>query len=176
MYITNLLLFEILSILFPSILQSPIGNNKEYMIKASMIEKFTRFTEWENNSIGEYFVIEVLGEDPFKGELEKMALGIKIMNKPVRISYIQDYHSVKGCQILFISSSEKYKLDDIVKYLENNNILIIGDSPNFCKKGVHFNFYIKNNQTIHFEINLKALIKARLKIDMQLLSIGKIIN
>ena len=40
----------------------------EYLVKASFIEKFARFTEWAPNSIGDSFVIGVLGDSPFSTE------------------------------------------------------------------------------------------------------------
>jgi len=55
-------------------------------------------------------------------------------------------------------------------------VLLISDSEGFSKKGVHFNFFKEKDETIHFEINLKALAKSGLRPDLKLLSVGKIIN
>jgi hypothetical protein len=146
----------------------------EYFVKASLIEKFARFTEWEPNTIGGNFVIGVLGKSPFYNELEKLSIKIKIKNKPVKILYLNNMEDAKVCQVLFICSSEKDNLPEIIKYLGNYNILLVGDTEGFSEKGVHFNFYLEKNENIHFEINVKALAKANLKTDMQLLSLGKI--
>jgi hypothetical protein len=148
----------------------------EYTLKASFIEKFARFTEWESNSIGEYFEIDILGDSPFTGELEKMANKSKIKNKSIKINYIKNYYDANVCQVLFICSSEKHNVSKIIKYFGKLNILMVADTPGFSELGVHFNFYYKENGTIHFEVNPKALNKAQLKYDMQLLNIGKIIN
>ena len=148
----------------------------EYFVKASFIEKFARFTEWQPNSINESFVIGVLGENPFYNELEKLSKKTKIKDKPVTVKYFQNLSEVQKCQVLFISSSEKNNITEIIKTLSKMNVLLIGDSPGYAEKGVHFNFYYKKNETLHFEINMKSLVNANLKTDIQLLSLGKIIN
>jgi hypothetical protein len=148
----------------------------EYHIKASLIEKFIEYTEWEPNSINGDFVICILGESPFNGELEEIASNSKFKGKPVKIIYSRNIDEIKNVQLLFICSSEKKKCSDIVKKMENQNVLIVGDTPGFAQLGVHFNFYPKPNNTIHFEVNPAALKKARLKADLQLINIGKVIN
>jgi hypothetical protein len=67
-------------------------------------------------------------------------------------------------------------LDDILKLTGSLNILTISDTTGYCKKGVHINFYIDESGTIKYEINITALKKANLVVDMQLLSNGKIIR
>ena len=162
--LTMLLLSSILA-------KSQVG---EYFVKAAFIEKFARFTEWKPNAIGKSFVIGVLGKSPFSGELEILAEKSQIKNKPVEIKYIKDYHDILNCQVLFICASEKDNLQEVINYLGNSNILIVGDTPGFSEKGVHFNFYLTRKGSMHFEINMKALVKAGLVADMQLLSIGRI--
>lgn len=173
MLFRNKTLITILIILFS---YQSNSQSVEYMVKASFIEKFARFTDWGTNMEGEFFVITILGESPFSGELEKMAKKIKIKNKTIKINYIDDYRDIKDCQVLFICSSEANKLPKIIKFIEHMNILTVSDTPGFCKKGIQTNFYIDKSDTIKFEINPTALNKAKLTIDMQLLSLGKIIN
>jgi len=148
----------------------------EYSVKASFIEKFARFTDWSSLPSEEYFVIDVLGDSPFNGELEKIAKKVKIKNRTIRINYIDTYQEIKNCQLLFICASEKNRITDIMKFIEHQNILAIADSPGFCKKGVHLNFYIDESETIKYEVNPGALKKSNLTIEMQLLSFGKIVN
>lgn len=148
----------------------------EYSLKASFIEKFARFTEWETNVTGENFVIAVLGRSPFYNELGDMAKKTKINGLPVKVIYLKNIEEANACQLIFICSSERKNIPDIIKFIENKNILLIGDTPGYCEQGVHFNFYLESNNTVHFEINVKALEKSKLKPDMHLLSIGKIIN
>ncbi len=148
----------------------------EYTVKASIVEKFSRFTEWEAGAIGEYFVIDILGDSPFDGEFERLAAKGRIKNRPIRINYIADYHDARDCQVLFICRSERDNVKEIVRYLKGSNTLLVSDSPGFSEMGVHFNFYMKENETVHFEVNPKALSRAKLRTDMLLLSLGKVVN
>ena len=148
----------------------------EYSVKASFIEKFARFTDWNAMANDEYFVIDVLGESPFNGELEKIAKKVKIKNRTVRINYIDTYQEIKNCHVVFICGSEKNRITDIMKFIEHQNILTIADTPGFCKKGVHLNFYIDESETIKYEVNPLAFKKSNLTVEMQLLSFGKIVQ
>jgi len=170
--------YRLLTIYF--LLLLPILNIRsqsvEYFVKASFIEKFARFTEWETKITGDYFVIGIVGTSPFHNELEKLSQKTTIKNKPVKIVYFKNYEEISNCQLLFICASEKNNLSTIIKNTSNKSIMLVGDTPGFSEKGVHFNFFLKNNETLHFEINLDALVKSKLKTDMQLISIGKITN
>jgi len=148
----------------------------EYAIKASFIEKFARFTDWQAPLKSEYFTINILGKSPFKGELEKLAQKIRIKNKPIKLNYINSITQADGCQVLFICSSERNALENILKLTGPLNILTISDTSGYCKKGVHINLYIDESGTVKYEINLTALKKSNLVVDMQLLSNGKIIK
>jgi len=148
----------------------------EYAIKASFIEKFARFTDWQTPIEGDYFGIDVLGESPFNGELEKMAQNVKLKNKQIKINYIHKYTEAVGCQVLFICASEKNRLPQILNFVNNKNILTISDTSGFCKKGVHFNLYVSDAQTIKYEINYTMIKTSNLIVDMHVLNLGKIIR
>jgi len=167
-----------LLILFLFIFIKPLAKAQsvEYSVKAMYIEKFARFTDWQKNIDGDHFVIAILGESPFKGELEKLATKTKIKDKPIKIIYIKNIDELKTCNVLFICASEKKNIIEIMKHIENFNILAIGDTQGFCQKGVHLNFYLDDTETIKYEVNPFALKKSNLTIEMQLLSYGKIIN
>lgn len=163
----------LLLFLMPTITSS---QSVEYYVKASLIFKIAQYTEWNSANDPKSFRIAVLGKSPFTGELEKLAAKTRIKNKPVIINYIKDYKMAEGAEILFICSSEKKILPEIILTYQAKNILLVSDSPSFSGKGVHFNFLMENDETIHFEIDIKALKNAGLKPELQLLSIGKIIN
>ena len=166
----------LLVVLFTLFLLDAKSQSLEYTVKALYIEKFARFTDWKNSIKGEYFTIAILGESPFKGELEKLAKkSIKIKNKPIKIVYIKNTSEAENCQLVFICASEKKNLTEIIKQLEKFNILVISDSPGFCKKGVHFNLYLDESE-VRYEVNPSAIKKSNLEVEMQLLNLGKIIN
>jgi len=168
---TILITFMLAVCVSPSAAQSV-----EYKIKASFIEKFARFTDWGSSVNGEYFEIAVLGQSPFSGELELLAKKVKVKNRPIRITYIDRPQEIRLCQLLFICSSEKNRIPEILDQIGQRNILTIADTPGFCRKGVHINFFIDDSKTMKYEVNPKALHRSNLIVEMQLLNYGEIIN
>jgi YfiR/HmsC-like len=167
---------RLLIIGFFFICSQPKAQSIEYSIKASLMFKFARFTNSKQDSSNGDFLIMVLGESPFKGELERLAAKVKIRNKLVRVKYTRNIKEVKFCQLLFISRSEKDHLQEILKQISSTNILTVSNSPNFGIGGVHINFFSDESNTIKYEINPLALKKSNLTMEMQLLAYAKIIS
>jgi hypothetical protein len=84
---------------------------------------------------------------------------------------------VKGCQLLFISSSETNNLSQILKALQSASVLTIAEAESFADKDWIISLVPEQksstSQTIAFEINLAAAEKANLKFDTQLLKLAK---
>jgi hypothetical protein len=95
-----------------------------------------------------------------------------------RIININRTNSAKGltnCHILFIGSSEKWHIQEILRIIKGLNILTIGDTDGFAQKGIIINFYTEE-QKVRFEINLDAAKRANLTISSRLLSLAKIVR
>lgn len=147
----------------------------EYELKAAFIAKFTGFITWPDSDYITDFKICVIGVNPFGKSLEKTFQNKNIQNKKVILKNIIDTEEIPAnCRILFISSSSKKKLDDILKKADLRNTLIIGDTEGYCEKGVLLNFY-KENNNIKFEVNKSVLDKSNIKFSYKLLTLAKII-
>ncbi len=170
----NHLKYIIIFFLFTSVLFS---EENIYNVKGIFIEKFCPFTEWSKAKMdtSEVFTITIIGENNFGNILENMYADILIKGKEVKINYVKSIDEIKNTHILFISNDQKYNIDKIVSFANKNNILTISDSQNFGKKGVHINFYLTVNGTLHFTINLKSTKEANLRINLMLIEIAKII-
>ena len=77
--------------------------------------------------------------------------------------------------ILFISSSEKARLPQILVNLKGASVLTVGEMVQFAQGGGIINFTRRKNK-IRLEINLDAAKRAGLKISSQLLKLAKIIK
>ena len=157
-----------------------LGQSLEYKTKASFIEKFTKFIEWENDSTitdtTKSFYISIIGNDPFNGFLEKIFTTIKIKNKTVKVQHISKITENTNCHILFIPIIKKDKLKEIIEATKNKPILLISDSDGFAKLGVHINLFISTTGTIRFEINPEAAKNSGLSISYLLISMAKIVS
>jgi len=147
----------------------------EYKIKAAYMLNFAKFVDWPREAFpaGDTPVtVCVLGKDPFGSDLEK-AIGDKsIQGRPLCIKRIGANKPVEHCHLLFISSSERRRLPQILRSLTNACVLTIGDTEQFTRSGGMIQFTEQEN-TLRFHINAEAAEKAGLKISSKLLQIGQ---
>ena len=176
----KILCFIWVIIIISSFESSPLyPESLEYKIKASYLEKFTRFIEWPSNTFEDHnnpFIITVIGKNPFKNILDIMYSKIKIMNRNAETRYISNIEEINETHLLFISTVNKQRFNQILSRVKNKPILIVSDVKGYAKKGVHINFYTTKSKTIRFEINETAVRESGLKMSYLLLRLGKIIK
>jgi len=146
----------------------------EYELKAEFLTRFATFIEWPPGAESRTFTIGVIGHNPFNAYLEKLATR-KIKNRPVSIRYINELSQIDGCDILFIASSEKSRLQAILGRTDSRPILTVADSNGFAAAGVLINFYTTAD-TVRFEINEGAVEKSGLKVSSKLFKLAKVIE
>lgn len=135
----------------------------EYDLKAGYIAKFPDFVKWPAPGA---VTVGVLGDDPFGAALAGLT-------KVKRSKNVED---LKGCQIVFISKSERGNLAGIFAALAEANVMTVGDADGFAKQGGILGFVMVGGK-VRFEINTGAAKRAGIKIDAGLLRLAiKIIN
>jgi hypothetical protein len=146
----------------------------EYQIKAAFVFNFAKFVEWPTTALPQAnspIIIGVLGENPFGELLETTMKNKTVEDHPLIIKQFQSVAEATDIHILFISSSEKQRLAEILKHLEGRSVLTVGEMDGFNEKGGMINFLIEGTK-IRFKINNEAATRARLKISSKLLSLG----
>lgn len=146
----------------------------EYRVKAACLYNFVKFVDWPSSASqasSNPIVIGILGDDPFDGNLDEIVRGHKANGRAIQIKRSARLDDLKGCDVLFISNSEQQHVAGILKSLEGQSVLTVGDAKDFLAQGGAINFLIQENK-VRFEINLGAAQKANLKIDSQLLSLA----
>lgn len=151
-------------------------NEKE--VKVAYIEKFTQFIEWPEATAenSDKFSIYVIGDKTIGWLMEDYFKTKKIRNKTVEIMNKQRLDKEFTANIIYITQKDKDLLDLIVDKCNKSPFLIISDSEGFARKGAHINFYITEQQNVHFEINKYALEKAGFKTDFLLLEYANVIT
>jgi hypothetical protein len=112
-----------------------------------------------------------LGQDPFGPDLEQTITGKTVNNRPFAIQRFAKLQDRESCHILFISSSERDHLSQILASLKDKKTLTVGETPTFLSSGGMINFTLLDNR-IRFEINLSAAERAGLKLSSKLLSLA----
>jgi hypothetical protein len=195
--VKSLAIAVLVAVASTGIAQTP--SDKE--VKANFLMNFAEFIEWPEGAFASPsapIVVGVVGEDPFGAELDKlrdkMVNGRKLEIKrfkgglefrgEVTPGRRQDeliarrakkMQELKECHILFLSSSEKKSLPALLKPLQSECVLTVGDTESFAHQGGIINF-IKVQDKVHLEINLGAAERARLKISSKLLNLAKVIK
>lgn len=173
---------SLLKIFLLLLLVLPISNSaqiSEYEMKIIFIEKFNDFIEFpeiEDNTLNKnYFQISVIGDNPFGNNLKLYFSGKSVSGKAVKVKNISALNEIRNSDLLFISSSEQNRIDQILSYTYNKPIITIGDTEGYCELGVLINFYMENNR-VRFEINFDAVQKSGLYMNYRLLKLAKVIN
>jgi hypothetical protein len=152
----------------------------EYEIKAGYLYNFLLFASWpdsdknnddDNGEVGE-LCIGIVGNDPFgNGFSEIEGKVIKSLNKKLVIKRHGTYKEGLGlerCKLLFVCSSEKGSLLEIIKELKGSRTLTIADVDGFLKYGGMINL-VKVKKKIRWEINRTPVKKANIRLSSQLL-------
>ena len=149
------------------------GESPEYQVKAAFLYNFLKFVEWpaDGPSPPPTICLGILGRDPFEDALEtvkgKSAKGRKVV--------VVRFHSVeeaRGCELLFISASERGRLPQILKAAHGARMLTVSDQEGFCQAGGMINLVSVKNR-VGFEVNLAAASRARLRVSSQLLKLAR---
>jgi len=90
---------------------------------------------------------------------------------PLVITEFRSATEVTNCHILFISSSEKARLPQILKHLNGSSVLTVGEMPGFTETGGMINFVLEGTK-MRFQINKDAANNAGLKISAKLLNVA----
>jgi hypothetical protein len=147
----------------------------EYQVKAACIYNFTKFVEWPPETFPDRsspFVIGVIGEDPFNGELERAMQGKDVGGRGFVVRHLRNVNEARSCHILFISRSERKVMGDILSVVSPLPILTVSETDRFVQAGGIINLLIEQNK-VHFEINAAAAKKAGLKVSSKLLNLGR---
>lgn len=146
---------------------------QEYQIKAAFLYNFALFIEWPEDAFksgGIPFTIGILGNHSFGDSLEKLK-GKTIRKRPVIVKQIGSIDNMGVCHLLFVSTSEKIRLPEILAVTKKRPVLTVSDLDGFYKAGGIINF-IDMDGKMRFDINLKTAQLAGLKISSQLLKLA----
>ena len=156
-----------------SCLHAQQANPTEYEVKAAYLYNFGKFVEWpaKVTAASDFFSICVLGEDPFGSTFDATIAGESINGKKVVVRRITKPQDAVSCRILFISSSEEGRLQEILAMLGNTSVLTVSDLSQFTRRGGMIRFVMEANR-VRFEVNLTTAEHAGLTLSSQLLKVA----
>ena len=150
----------------------------EYQVKAAFLYNFAKFIEWPSQSFKgpkDSLNICVLGEDPFGQLLTDTVKGKTLEGRAFVVRNLPDVQSTGGCQILFVSSSERKHQQSLLERIKRPGVLTVGEAEGFATDGGIINFKLDGGR-VRFEINVDAAAKEGLQIRSNLLSLAQIVR
>jgi hypothetical protein len=150
----------------------------EYQVKAAFLYNFAKFVDWPPQSFhgpDDPITICIVGQNPFGRMLEDTVNGKTLDGRAFAVRNVPAVQQAAGCQILFVSSSERKHLHSILESIKTPGILTVGESEGFAVSGGAINFKLEGGK-LRFEINLDAAAKAGLQIRSNLLSLAEIVR
>jgi hypothetical protein len=147
----------------------------EYRVKANFLAEVPEFVDWPVEALppGQSpFLICILGDFSFGVPLGESVRGKTIRGKRVEVRGVRKDQELRSCHILFVSKFERKSYDRILDSVGGQNVLTIGETPEFLGAGGIIAFSMPR-ETLQFDVNLAAANKAHLRISSQLLTLAR---
>ena len=147
-------------------------------VEAVFLFNFSQFVDWPPQAFPQPdspIVIGVLGSDPFDGTLDDVVRGEMVKGRPLVVRRFQRVEQFTDCHILFISRSERPRLEPIVQMLKGRSILTVSDLDEFATQGGVIGFVLLDNK-IRLRVNLQAAKEAGLTLSSKLLRPAQIVS
>ena len=166
----------LLTALFAVRIGSSEKTPSEYEVKAAFLHTFAQFTEWPSEAFaspGAPLIIGIVGDDPFGRILDDAMKEEPIHGRPTVVRRVERGENLRSCHVIFVSSSERRQLPQILAEIKGANVLTVSEIDRFAYFGGIITLSMEGPR-VRFEINLKAAEQARLKISSKLLKLAKI--
>jgi YfiR/HmsC-like len=147
----------------------------EYQVKAAYLFNFAKFVEWPADAFPNAdapLQICVFGRDPFGHDFEQLVIDKTVNGHRIEIAHPEGVPQARACQVLFIVSTEKQQVQQILQGVKGAGVLTVGDTEGFARMGGMIGFVLDDNR-VRFEINMKAAGLAHLKLSARLLTVAK---
>ena len=146
----------------------------EYQVKSLFLLNFTKYVDWPAGAFADTnapVTIGVYGENRFGDDLRKAVAGKTAGGRGIALRQIEKTEDLGKCHILFISSSEKKRMAEILSQVKSLPVLTVGETDQFIDQGGIINFTMKENK-VRLEINLQSAREANLQVSSKLLSVA----
>ena len=147
----------------------------EYRVKANFLAAFPNFVEWPDAafpSANAPIRICVFGDFPFGTSLASQTRATQIRGRGIEVHWARKEQELRGCQILFVSRSVAERYPAVLHAVRGENVLTVGETPDFLREGGAIEFLYANNQ-LQFAVNLNATSDAHLRISSSMLAMAR---
>jgi hypothetical protein len=126
--------------------------SSEYELKAAILFNLVEFVEWPPAAYPDAqapTVLCTLGRDPFGPALDRFASGNSAVGRPLVLRRLRREDNSHGCHLIYISSSERKLLPEILKSLGGGHVLTVGETEQFAARCGMIQLTMEDKQ-VHF--------------------------
>lgn len=158
-------------------LQAVDLTSQKSTIESAFVYNLGKFTEWPigsfSTSPNHALKLCVLGDSSLESTLQEVIQERTIQGHPVIVKRVENEQEGRPCHMLFIRGVSFEEMKKILKSVQSFPVLTVGDDESFSKLNGCVRLFVANDQ-LKFEVNLKALNRAKLKISSKVLVMAKI--
>ena len=168
-----------------AVIESPLASppkavTPEYQVKAAFLHKFTTLTTWPKEAFPAEdkkapVIVEVVGTDPFAGQLGKTFKGKKWDDRPFVVRHSLQVPAEITAHVVFVGGLSDKDRKLLLERSHGRPVLLVGETPGLAAVGAVVNMYLEKGK-VRFEINPDVAMASQLKISSQLLKLAKIVR
>ena len=143
----------------------------EYQVKAAFLCNFSKFVEWPDSVEPGPIVIAILGPDPFGRILDELVRSKTAQGRRIEVRRFTRAEDARGCQIVFIGTTDERKVRSILKDLEGSSALTVSEMPQFLEWGGMLSLALRGDRVV-FEANPQAAEHEGLRLSSKLLQLA----
>lgn len=150
----------------------------ESNVKAAFVFNFLRFTEWPAGRLAARdapLTLCVAAAPARLAEALKALASRSIDGRPLRVAEIERPDDLGRCHAAFIGEAARAATAAWTGKGESQGVLTVGDAEGFAPSGGMIGL-VTDGPRMRFEINDKAVKRAGLKLDAQLLQLGRLVG
>jgi hypothetical protein len=147
----------------------------QYDVEAVYLFDFAKFVRWPAEAEHETIAICVAGQNTYVDTLKKIVAGERIGTRPFEVRAIQKGEEEAGCNILFLDSSVKEHLDELLTASAGKPALTVSDIPGFLDRGGMIQFVLTGNR-VRFSVDLRPVARSGISLSSELLKVAANVN
>ena len=141
-------------------------------VQAGFIYNFANYLSWQQDDLGEVFIIGVFGNTNTTDALRLLEGKRTIQNRPVSIKTYGSIAEIGKCNILYLPKDRAGQLDLVIAKIGSNPTIIISEKEGLAALGAGISFKMVDGK-IAFEINQEAIKRQRIIINPKLVALAK---
>jgi YfiR/HmsC-like len=142
--------------------------------KAAFLSTFPSFVDWPDGAFAapnSPLVACVLGDFRFGTTLAEVSRDAMPHGRRIEVRWIRNDQQVRGCHILFVSSSEISHYSKVIALVQGTNTFTVGETADFVAAGGMLSITFEK-EAIRFEVNLGSAREAHFRVSSRLLALA----